>query len=352
MKIFSKITASHYVLPSQTLTNEDLFERFEPKKIKGISKLSGIYERRIAPKNVTSVDLGAESACRMIKSCNIDKDSIDMVVMATQTPDYSLPASAFVIHDKLALNPTCGAFDISLGCAAFPYVVSVVNGLIASGQCSKVLVIIADTISKLINNKDRSLVPLHGDGAATFLFEKSDENEGIEFVEIGSESSGWKHLIVPDGGMRNPLSETSYIEKTDENGITTTNSNLQMNGAAVFHFSISTIPEAIKETLKKHNLDISRYSKILLHQANKMMLENIYNSIGATSEQKYYFMEKIGNLSAASTPILLAKALRDTVITSNTNILTASFGVGLTWGITSIKFCDKLPTHSNESTEF
>lgn len=351
MKTFSKITACHYVLPSEVLTNDDLSSRFEPKKLKGISKLSGIFGRRVAPDGVTSVDLGTAAAQRMIDACGVDKNSFDMIVLATQTPDYVLPASAFVIHDRLGLPSTCGAFDISMGCAAFPYAAGVVNGLIASGQCSKALLVVADTITKLIHPKDRSLVPLHGDGAAAFVFEKSDGDEGLEFVEIGAESSGWRHLIVPDGGMRSPLTEKSYAEKTDESGITTADANLQMNGAAVFHFSISTVPEAIKGAMQKRGLEVGRYSRILLHQANKMMLETIYTAIGAGAEQKFFFMEDIGNLSAASTPVLLAEALRSGAVPENGRVLTASFGVGLTWGLASFKF-GALPKAADASTVF
>ena len=335
-KVFSKIVASHYVLPTKRLTNEDLCLRFDPKKIKGISKLSGIKQRCIASIGVTSVDLGAEAARRMIESGQIDRDSVDMLIFATQTPDNILPASAFILHDRLGLSQHCGAFDISMGCTAFPYSLSVANGLIASGQCAKILLVVADTISKLIHPEDRSLVPLHGDGAAAFMIEKSDGNDGIEFTEIGTESSGWRHLIVPDGGMRNPLTPKSYEKKIDESGICTSNANLQMNGAAVFHFSISTVPEAIKQTFEKRGLSSSDYSLILLHQANKMMLDTIYNAIGATQEQRFFFMENIGNLSAASTPVLLAEAARQDKFKNGGKVLLASFGVGLTWGLISM----------------
>lgn len=336
--MFSKITASHYVLPSQSLTNEDLFKRFDPKKIKGISKLSGIYERRIAPKDVTSVDLGTESARRMIESCNIDKNSIDMLIFVSPTRDYILPQSAAIIHNKLSLSEHCGTFDIVMGCPALPYSLGVANGLIASGQCSKILLIIADTITKLVNPKDRGLVPLHGDGAASFIIEKSSSDDGIEFVETFTDSKNWDVLIVPAGGCRRPYDESTQIESVDESGNIVSPENLQMNGAAVFHFSISKIPETIKNCLEKHNFSLDRYKLVLLHQANKMMLDNIYNSIKATQEQRFFFMENVGNLSAASTPVLLAEAMRTKKISKGDNVLLSSFGVGLSWGVCSVKF--------------
>ena len=113
-----------------------------------------------------------------------------------------------------------------------------------------------------------------------------------------------------------------------------------MNGAAVFHFSISKIPETINRCLQKRGLPLDRYKLVLLHQANKMMLHNIYNSIKATQQQRFFFMEKIGNLSAASTPVLLAEAMRTGKISKGDNILISSFGVGLSWGVCSVKFGD------------
>ncbi len=345
----SKITASHYLLPTDVLTNDILAKCFPAKKIEGISKLSGIYNRRIAPEGVTSVDLGAECAKRMLEDLNIPTDDFDMLILVTQTPDYILPASAFLIHNKLGMPKKCGAFDISMGCAAFPYAMSVANGLIASRQCAKILLIFAETITKLIYPKDRALVPLHGDGAACFVIEAS-ENDGLEFIEIGTDSSGWKHLLVPAGGMRTKCSLATAEEKTDESGITTTDNSLQMNGAAVFHFSISTVPDAISSLLRKEKVEISEYNAVLLHQANKTMLDQIYQKLGVAKEKRFFFMENIGNLSAASSPVLLAEAMKSGFIPQNGRFLLSAFGVGLTWGTFSMKL-DKFRA-STASTEF
>ncbi len=338
MSFRAKITASHYILPKQVLTNEDLYERFGEKKVKGISKLSGISGRTICPRDVTSVDLATEAAKRMIESLNIDKSDFDMLIFASQTRDYILPCSAFVIHNRLQLPCSCGSFDIPMGCAAFPYAMSVGNGLIASGQCKKILLLIADTITHLINPKDRGLVTLHGDGAAAFVLERSEDETGFEFVEIGSDSSGWKYLIVPAGGMKLPISEATKIEHTDASGITTTDENLQMNGEAVFHFSISTVPNAIKSALAKNSADIASYKYVLLHQANLMMLNQIYQQLGVEKEKRFFFMENVGNLSCASSPVVLAELLRTGGLNEGGRVLISAFGVGLTWGTFSMSF--------------
>ncbi len=351
MKYFSKITASHYVLPSKVLTNDDLAERFDPKKVKSIAKLSGITQRRVAPEGMTASDLAVAAAQRMIESENIDRASIDMVVFVTQTPDYILPATAFIVHEKLGLSKDCGAFDLSMGCPAMPYALSVVNGLIASGQCKKVLLIFSETITRLVYPKDRSLVTLHGDGAAAFILEAADGDYGFEFADIHSDSSGWKHLLVPAGGMKQRISEETKKETTDESGICTTPESLQMNGAAVFHFSISEIPPAVKASLQKHSLSLDDCKLVLFHQANKMMVDSIYNALQVPQEKRFFFMEQIGNLSAASTPVLLAEALRQGKLDGGGRVLLASFGVGLTWGVFSLNFAPGSVKASQASTE-
>lgn len=352
MSLTCKIAASHYVLPKKILTNEDLFERFGEKKVRGISKLSGISERRIADDDTTAVDLGFAAADRMLESENIDRGDFDALIFVSQTGDYILPPSASVLHERLGLPETCAAFDIPMGCAAMPYAFAVAKGLAASGQCRKILLVFSDTVTKLVNPKDRSLVTLHGDGAAAFALEACPCGEGLDFAELGTDSSGWRHLIVPAGGMRTPKSPETAVETEDENGIICSQENLQMNGPAVFHFSISKIPGEIKKALQKYSESIENYSMVLLHQANRMMLDQIYAQIGVSDSQKFFFMEKVGNLSTAASPVLLAEALRSGKLENGGRVLGAAFGVGLAWGTYSITFKAGSAKASKAPTEF
>ncbi len=338
MKTFSKISASHYVLPAKNLTNADLSSTFEEAKLRNISRVSGILERRVAPAGVTALDLGFEAARRMLEAENIAREDFDMLIFVSQTGDHILPASAYVLHEKLSLPKSCGAFDMPLGCPAMPYALTVANGLIASGQCGKILLVFADTITKLVYPKDRSLVTLHGDGAAAFTIEKSGGRNGLEFVELGVQSTGWKSLMVPAGGMRLPKSAATKKEITSDAGVCTTDEHLQMDGMGVFQFSTTKIPSEICAALKKHEADISDFDLVLLHQANRLITDQIYKKIGADKEQQFMFMEKVGNLSAASTPVLLARALREGRLDKGGRVLLCSFGVGLTWGTFAISF--------------
>lgn len=352
MRYISKISASHYVIPKKTLTNDELGERFGAKKVEGISKLSGIFARRVADKDTTAADLGAEAARRMIEAKKIDKNSIDLLVFITSAPDYVLPPSASIIHERLGLPQTCGSFDMTMGCPAFPYGISVCGGMIASGQCRKILLVIADTVTKLVNPLDRGLATLHGDGAAAFILEPSDGDEGVVFSELGTDSSGWRYLLVPAGGFKTPRSPETSKLKTDESGSSYTDENLQMNGPAVFHFSISKIPAEIKRALEKHSLKVSDADLVLLHQANKMMIESICKALDVPPEKRFFFMEDVGNLGAASTPVLLAEGLRSGRAAAGSKILISSFGVGLSWGTCLIKIGDPAAIAADADTQY
>lgn len=351
-RAFSKIAACHYVLPKNEEQNSALIEKFGEKKIKNVEKLSGIKSRRVAPEGVCASDLGFEAASRMIEKLGVEKSSIGCLIFASQTPDYTLPATAFILHKRLGLSENCGAFDISIGCPAFPYALSVANGLIASNQCQKILLIVADTITRLINPLDASLVPLHGDGAAAFIIEKSDGGEGVEGVDLGACSDMYEALIVKDGGMRNPLNESSGIASPDKFGALRAPKDLQMDGAAIFHFSLYKVPEQISKTMQKFGLCAENIGKFLLHQANRTMVEQIYKMLEIPPEKQFYFVENIGNLSAASSAVLFVEALRLGEICKNSRVLVSAFGVGLSWGNAVIKFGENLPQTLNCEADF
>lgn len=351
-KIFSKITVCHYVLPKNVEQNSALIEKFGEKKMRSVEKISGIKSRRVAPKGVCASDLGFVAASRMLENQKIDKSEIDCILFVSQTPDYVLPTTAATLHYRLGLSSNCCAFDIPMGCSAFVYSLSIANAMIASGQCKKILLIIADTITKLINPLDAGLLPLHGDGAACFLIEKSDGTSGIVGIDLGVDSSLYEALIVKDGGFRNPISETSSNPEPDKFGAMRTAKDLQMDGAAVFHFSLYKVPEEISKAMQKFGVSVDDLDKVLLHQANKTMVAQIYKMLEVSPEKQFYFVEEIGNLSSASSAVLFVEAIRQGAIKENGRVLISAFGVGLSWGTALLKMGDTLPKTLNDATDF
>ncbi|MBC2594325.1 ketoacyl-ACP synthase III [Ruficoccus amylovorans] len=346
------ITAMHYCIPPDILGQEELAERFGEKAVANIAKLSGVTERRVADPGVTSVDLAECAARRLMEAQGVAPESIDFVLFATQTGDYQLPASACVLHGRLGLAKNCGALDIGLGCSAFPYALSVANGLIATGVARRVLLINADTLTKVIHPRDRGLVPLHGDGAVATLLEPASGEAGLLGFELGTDGSGGEHLMIPASGARHPRSAETAREIEDETGSVHTQEHLQMNGPAVFQFSIRETPAALKRAFEKWNIAPGDLDLLVLHQANRMMLDLIYKKAGLGPEQQFFFLEKIGNMSGASSPMALAEAWRSGRLKPGTLVAVAAFGVGLSWGVALMRLPETLADCSMASVEY
>lgn len=349
----SVITAMHYCLPPGRLTNDELAQRFDPKLLASIVKMSGITERRVAAPETTASDLAFVAAQRLLADRDLAPEDIDLLVFVSQTGDHQIPATACLLHGRLGLKAGCAAFDLNLGCSGFPYGLAVVDGLIRSGVATKALLLNADTITHVIHPRDRGLVPLHGDGAVATLVEASaDPVTGLLGVLLGTDGSGAQHLMIPASGARKARSEETRREIVDVSGSVRTDEHLAMNGPAIFHFSVYKIPEAIREALARFGVKIEDLDLVILHQANKMMLELIYKSLGIPVEKRFYFMEQVGNMSGASTPMTLAEAVRQGRVKPGSLTLLASFGVGLSWGVALIRWPEEGIAPIAASVEF
>jgi 3-oxoacyl-[acyl-carrier-protein] synthase-3 len=346
------ITAIHYCLPARRLTNLELEQRFDAKLLKSIVKMSGIQERRVSAPGQTASDLAFEAARRLLTARGIDPSEIDLLVFVSQTGDYQIPATACVLHGRLGMSPNCAAFDINLGCSAFPYALSVVNGMICSGVSRKALLLNAETLTQVIHPRDRGLAPLHGDGAVATLLEPADGEFGLQGFLLGTDGTGHAHIMIPASGARRLRSAETRREVVDETGSVRTDEHLTMNGPAIFHFSVYKVPEVIREALGRFRLTVDDLDLVILHQANKMMLDLIYKNLGVPVEKRFFFMERVGNLSGASTPMVLAEAVRQGRVRPGSRTLLASFGVGLSWGVALIRWPDQGLAAVPASVEF
>jgi 3-oxoacyl-[acyl-carrier-protein] synthase-3 len=196
----------------------------------------------------------------------------------------------------------------------------------------------ADAITTVIHPMDRGLIPLHGDGAVATLLEPALGQGGFVGFLMGTDGAGYHHLMIPASGARIPRTAETKKEFVDESGIIRTQDHLCMNGPAIFHFSVYKVPEIIRQSLSQFQLTIDDIDLVLLHQANKTMVDLIYRALEVPDEKRFYFMENIGNLSGPSTPAVLAEAWRQGLVRPGTRTLLAAFGVGLSWGVTVIEW--------------
>lgn len=326
------------VLPETRLTNEDIARTFGERETASAVKMSGIRERRVTNAKQHASDLALTAAERLLQNKEFDRSLIDLLIFVSQTPDYRIPTTASVIHGKLGLLETCATFDVNQACSAYPYALGIAHSMIASGVARYALILNADTLTKLIHPKDRSLVVLHGDGAAATLLGPCESGGGLEGFVLGTDGTGAKHLVVPAGGSRLACGPESAIERTDTAGCIRTDENLVMDGPAVFHFSVYKVPEAIEAAIKKLGLALDDIDLVVLHQANKTMMEMIYKRLHVPVDKRFFCLENMGNSSGPSTPIALAEAWRQKRIRPGSRTLMCSFGAGLTWGVAVIKW--------------
>jgi 3-oxoacyl-[acyl-carrier-protein] synthase-3 len=337
----SGVVAVEYALGSQTLTYEELEQRFGVDVMKKVYSGSGIRNRRVAAPDVCGSDLAFEAANRLFSNHPVDRASIDLLIHCTQSPDYFLPTTACILQDRLGLKKECAAFDINLGCSQYVYALSVAHSMIAAGLATRALVLTGDTMSHTIHPRDRSLAPLLGDAGSATLVDQAGEGQGFLAFEFGTDGSGHRYLMVPAGGFRNRSCEETRREETDKEGSTRTQENMFMNGAAIFHFAISVVPKTVDRILVKSGLKIEEVDLVLFHQANRYMLDYLVKKLRIPAEKTHFFVEDIGNTSGSTMPLLLADAIGAGKVRPGAVILMVVFGVGLSWAAVAIRWLDQ-----------
>ena len=334
----SGILAVDYTLGSENVTHEELEQRFGQEAMKKVLAGAGIRNRRVAAKGVCGSDLAFDSAQKLFQTHSIDPASIDLLIHCTQSPDYFLPTTACVLHERLGLKKECAAFDINLGCSQYVYALSVAHGLIQSGTATRALVLTGDTVSHTVHPMDRSVVPLMGDGGSATLIGAVPEGQGFLGFELGTDGTGHKYLMIPAGGYRMPISAETAVETTDAEGNVRTAQNIYMSGAAIFHFAITVVPKTVNSILAKLNLAIEDIDLFLFHQANQYMLDYLVKKLKIPREKTHFYLAEIGNTSGSTMPTVLTDAHRHGKVKPGARILMIVFGVGLSWGATVMKW--------------
>ena len=322
-----------YYFPELILSNKDLEKEFPEWDAEKIENKTGIRERHIVAENETALDLGFESAEKVLQT--YDRKKIDFLLLCTQSPDYYLPTSACILQDKLGLRSDIGAFDYNLGCSGFIYGLAMAKSFIKTGISDSVLLITSETYTKHIYPKDKSNKTIFGDGAAATIIEKSDE-EGIFEFSLGTDGSGYKNLIVPNGGLRNRY-DINAKEIDDGSGSIRTENNLYMNGPEIFNFTIKAVPVVVNQCLEKNKTNLDEINYVIFHQANLFMIEYLRKKIKIPKEKFYIDMLYTGNTVSATIPIALKNCIDSGVVKKGDKILLVGYGVGYSWGATIIK---------------
>lgn len=307
----------------QSVLNDPAFHSVEEAQ-KFVENV-GISRRRIHAKGQCASDLCAWAAESCLKETGWERQEIDLLIFASQSPDYILPSTASVLHGRLGFGMHCAAFDLSQGCSGWVYGMSVACAMVQSGAFKKALLLVGDTKSL------DSPKPLFGDaGTATLL--EYDEQAAPIHIDTMSDGSGYEHIIRRGGAYRHPFDEHSLELFEDAYGHVHNMIGYEMNGAEVFVFSITQVPKAIKSMFSALGKTPTEIDYFVLHQANQMILEQIQKKCKLPAERCPRCLEEFGNTSSAAIPLTLVSRLREQVTSAQQEIVACGFGSGLSWG--------------------
>jgi 3-oxoacyl-[acyl-carrier-protein] synthase III len=321
------ITGSGFSVPDQEWDNHKL-ETIVDTSDEWIRSRTGIVTRRIATKEDTTASLGAKAAQAAMKNAGIDAMDIDIIILATMTPEMPFPATACFVQDLIGAK-NAAAFDISAACTGYVYALTTANAMISSGMAENILVIGSETLSRAVDWTDRNTCVLFGDGAGASVVSKSGEGCRIIDNIIHSDGSSTDLLFMPGGGSKHPATMET-IEKRMH--------FLQMTGKGLYKEATTSMANAVKEILDKNDLVIDDMDLLIPHQANLRIILSTAKKLDISPEKAYVNINKYGNTSAATIPIALAEAIEDGTIQKDSNVVLTAFGSGMTWGSTLLRF--------------
>jgi 3-oxoacyl-[acyl-carrier-protein] synthase-3 len=327
-------------VPKKVVKNSE-YEGFTDSEYKRFLDTVGVRERRIVDAEVCTSDLCFNAANELFNQTNTNPIDIKVLVFVSHTGDYKLPATACILQNRLGISSECMCFDVNLGCSGFPHGINILASLL-SEQNQKGLLLIGNTQSKYTNPLDKSIYPLFADAGCAVLLEYNEKVPPM-FFHFGTDGEGYKDIIVPDGGCRNPISQESLLMKNDGFGNYRSNIHEKMDGMNVFSFGVEKGVESATRIINHFEIEREKIDYLLLHQANLKMIRKINSKLNLSSYLPVN-IDRFGNTSAASIPLLMVTDLKGKKINNNT-FLAVGFGVGLSWGsiyfhLTECKICD------------
>ena len=315
-----KIVAVGHYAPPGVLTNEDL-EKVLDTSDEWITTRTGMKRRHVASGEQATSDLAIAAAKNALAKTDLEPGDIDCYIVATVTPDFIFPATACILASKLGASDKA-AFDIEIACSGFIYGLTVASSLIRSGVYRRIMLVGAETLTKIVNRNDRATAVLFGDGAGAVILEASKKDSFLS-SELGSDGSRPELLRVPAGGTRNPLTPAAY-EAGEQ--------YLYMEGREVFKFAVTKMIDATDSALKKAKLKKKDLDWLIPHQANKRIIDSAAKYLKMPEEKVVVNIHEYGNTSAASIPIALSEAVETGKIKDGDIIVFVGFGGGLSWG--------------------
>lgn len=314
-------------LPEKAMPNA-AFEKFLNTNDAWITERTGIKSRHVAAPDEAASDLGVKAANKALKHAGIIPEKLNLIIVATTTPDYSMPSTACLIQNKLgAHNAAC--FDVQAVCAGFVYALSVAASFIQSGSARYALIVGTEVLTRVLNYDDRSTCILFGDGAGAVVLRASKKKGGVLSCCLGSDGKGWDNIMIPAGGSKTPATRETVQNK--QHGIT-------MKGREVFEFAVKIIPDIVKKSCRLAGIKVSGLDWFVPHQANGRIIQNAARRLHISGDKILMNIHETGNTSAASIPLVLSENARKNTFKSGDLLCLASFGAGLSYGASVVEW--------------
>ena len=330
---YAHITGWGMAVPEKIITNEDLAKIIDTTD-EWIVSHTGIRERRIAGEHQTTASLATEAALRSLEIANLAPADVDLIIVSTSSPEHLFPATACLVQDRLGAEKA-GAFDLSAACTGFVYALNLAAQSIRTESIQNALVIGSETLSRLVNWKDRNTCILFGDGAGAFVLQSSEEPGGVLSAILRSDGSGGDLLTVPAGGSRHPTTLESVLDGQHF---------IQMNGREVYRFATRAMSQATQEAVEAAHLKMEDIQLVIPHQANLRIIEAAVNRLDIPMERVMVNLERYGNTSTASIPIATCEAFEQGRLKPGDHVVFVAFGGGLTWGSLAAQWSGPFPT--------
>lgn len=314
--------------PAKVLTNADV-EKLVDTSDEWIRTRTGISERRISTEDEATSDLAYQASVAALETASLDPADLDMILVATITPDMFFPSTSCILQNRLQAR-RAAALDISAACTGFVYGLAVADGLVRLGTFRNILLVGAETLTKIVNWKDRNTCVLFGDGAGAVVLRASEGERGILSTHLFADGTKGSLLMMPGGGSRRPFSQRVLDE-----GLAA----IQMaNGNEVFKGAVRAMEDAALTALKYNNLEVGDVDLMIPHQANLRIIDAVRQRLGFTGDRVCVNVQRFGNTSAASIPLALDEAVRGGRVKAGDLVLLCAFGGGLTWGSALIRW--------------
>jgi 3-oxoacyl-[acyl-carrier-protein] synthase-3 len=307
-------------VPRQVFHNIDDATQFSKNEVRKVVAMAGVRERRIAGDQICSSDLCTAAAEKLLEIIGWEKESIDCLIMVTQTPDYFLPSTACVVHKRLELSDRCASFDVGLGCSGYPYGLWLATTMLSGNGINRVLLLHGETPSRFTDKSDRSVVLLFGDaGSATALERNKGQDTKEWFFSLHTDGAGYDKMIIEAGGFRDRFGE-------DE-----TKHFVRMDGAHVFNFTISRVPDLIHNTVAASGRSMDDIDYFVFHQSNKYIMRLIGKKVGLPEDKVPMILNSYGNTGGVSIPLTMTVSNLVRHSTRDLSLLLLGYGVGLSW---------------------